>query len=636
MSRHVAPGGANVLLLGLCLGLVSAGCQDVDGVRVEALTFVGNTAFSSAQLAEVFITRASGPFPWSRPRTFDKPVYDADLARLAAFYISRGYPDVVISDVVEFSDALDAVRLRVVVDEGQPMVVEQIELEGLETMDSAVRAPLATLPLVPGGPRDETLIAATIERIDYVLRDNGYARARTTRREREGSAPNRTVVTFDVAPGVATSFGEITVNGLRQVDERIVRRSLTFRTDEPYRESRILETQRRLAGLGLFDFAHVGEQPDRGPDAEPSTAPIVVTVTEAQPTQLQFGLGYGTEDGPRGSLEWQHLNFLGGARQLTAESKYSARLRGAGVRFAQPWVGRAALSLSGDAGGWWTNEPAYSSRAFGGQVAATMRAQTGRGPEVEPFERTARLTYLNKTLQYTIDEAALDEPTVFEELIALGLDPISGRGSGRLAALDLDLALAAVDRQLDPRSGYVLSLHLGHAASWLGGTFRYDEVGGEARAYVPVGDSAAWAGRVHGAALLAEDDTHVPFSERYFLGGSSTLRGWGRYQVSPLTRDGLPIGGRALFELSSEMRFPLRGSLSGVVFVDAGNVWTEPSAVEVADLRLAVGPGVRWSTPFGIVRADLGIQVNRIRGLVIDGAPERRRWRVHFNFGHAF
>jgi outer membrane translocation and assembly module TamA len=129
---------------------------------------------------------------------------------------------------------------------------------------------------------------------------------------------------------------------------------------------------------------------------------------------------------------------------------------------------------------------------------------------------------------------------------------------------------------------------------------------------------------------------HVPFSKRFFLGGSTSLRGWGRLEVSPLSGAGLPIGGRSMLEASTELRVPVWGNLAAVGFVDAGNVWDGAWDYELGDLRFAVGPGLRYQTPIGPVRADFGYQLTPIEGLLVDGEPERRHWRIHFSIGQAF
>ena len=88
--------------------------------------------------------------------------------------------------------------------------------------------------------------------------------------------------------------------------------------------------------------------------------------------------------------------------------------------------------------------------------------------------------------------------------------------------------------------------------------------------------------------------------------------------------------------MSSEIRVPVRGNIGVVLFVDAGNVWADAEGIRLDDLRVDVGPGVRYSSPFGIVRADFGVQLTPIEGLLVGGQQERRHWRVHFSIGHSF
>jgi outer membrane translocation and assembly module TamA len=106
--------------------------------------------------------------------------------------------------------------------------------------------------------------------------------------------------------------------------------------------------------------------------------------------------------------------------------------------------------------------------------------------------------------------------------------------------------------------------------------------------------------------------------------------------VSPLSGAGLPIGGSTFLNSSVELRMPVWRDLSGVIFLDAGNVWDEPWSFGVSDLRYNVGPGLRYNTPIGPIRADIGYQLNPIPGLLVGGEPETRRFRFHFSIGQAF
>jgi outer membrane protein insertion porin family len=632
--------------------LFAFGCkEDAGSVKVAKLVFSGNQAFNDGALRAVIVTEAKGILPWARSRYFNRQVFDADLQRLRAFYTDRGYPSATVDGVdVSFNQPRDQVTIRIVVNEGPPLLIERVDTIGLEGLPNGVADAVRAVLVHAGRPFDRASVASSREQAAFALKDRGYPDAKVELSEKDGSTPSSRVLTFTATPGDLSQFGAVTTVGLKAVDAAVVRRTMAFHTGDTYRESQVLESQRRLAALGVFQFAHVVRTVDAPSSVTPSTAPmptgpaksavpgavpISVTVTEARPTRLRLGVGYGSEDGPRGSLNWQHVNFLGSARRLSTDAKYSLRLRGIGIDLVQPYVFSRWLSLRGHAGASWTREPNYSSRRVGGRGSLEYRRRGSRGLDREPREHIVRVTYANEALHYAITPQTLEDLTQFDQLVALGFDPVTGSGSGRLAAFGVDLERNQVDRAIDPGAGYTLALHAERAARGLGGTYDFTEVTTDTRAYLPVG-GAVIAGKVRVGMLLAQEARDVPFSARYFLGGSSSLRGWGRFQVAPLTEDGLPIGGRGMFESSIEARVPLTGRFGLVLFTDAGNVWTDRSQISVSDLRSDVGAGVRWTSPIGVVRADLGYQLTTIPDLIVNGQPERRRWRVHFSIGEAF
>jgi outer membrane translocation and assembly module TamA len=130
--------------------------------------------------------------------------------------------------------------------------------------------------------------------------------------------------------------------------------------------------------------------------------------------------------------------------------------------------------------------------------------------------------------------------------------------------------------------------------------------------------------------------TAIPFFKRYFLGGANNLRGWGRFDVAPVSGSGYPLGGASFLNFSTEVRMPIWGSLGGVLFLDGGNVWTDPWTFNLNDMRYDVGPGIRYNTKIGPIRADLGYQLNPIPNLQVNGKPEARHFRFHFSIGQAF
>jgi outer membrane protein assembly factor BamA len=413
----------------------------------------------------------------------------------------------------------------------------------------------------------------------------------------------------------------------------VVLRELSIEEGAVFRQRQVTDSQRRLATLQILQFASVTARAPEG--AVVSRIPVELTVVENPPRVLQLGAGYGSEDRFRASAQWSHLNFLGQARQASAEAKWSSIDRGAKVSLSQPYWFRRGLAIEAEGASWWTHESTYDSRTFGGRIGVSYRFGERRPGRGRLVGNRVRAGYAREYLRYNIRPETLEDLTNVDELIALGLDPVSGRGRGVNAAIELTYDRNAADDLRDPRSGYGASVHVAHARPWLGGTFHYDEILADGRTYLPVARRIVVALRARVGTLAAGTDADVPFSARYFLGGSTSLRGWGRYQVAPLS-NGVPIGGRTTFDSSVEARVQIRGPFGAVAFFDAGNVWPGTWDVDFHDLRSSVGIGLRYGTPIGLVRGDIASQVSRVPGLLIDGLPEERHWRLHLSLGQAF
>jgi outer membrane protein assembly factor BamA len=247
-------------------------------------------------------------------------------------------------------------------------------------------------------------------------------------------------------------------------------------------------------------------------------------------------------------------------------------------------------------------------------------------------------TYANEWEEYAISNEALEDLTFRDELIALGLDPRTGTGRGQRSAVSIDLGRSTTENLIDARRGYVATVHLEQAGRWLQGSYDYYELTAEGRYYQSLGTRAVVAVKARAGSIDAfgPQQTKVPFFKRYFLGGATNLRGWGRFEVAPLSGAGLPLGGATRFDVSTELRVPIWNKLGGVIFLDGGNVWENPWDFNLTDLRFDAGPGLRYKTPIGPIRVDLGYQLNRIPGLLVNGEKEARRFRFHFSIGQAF
>ena len=641
MSPQVPQGATHRSRRALAFALIACvatigltGCHEEGSVEVKEIAFDGVKAFPDSALKGVLATRQSGWLPWSPRHYFDRSEFDADLARIHAYYADHGYPNQRVSDVkVAMNPDLKSVRLRIVIDEGEPVIVDQVRYEGFGVLSDALRGRLDEGALQANAPRDRDRVRASRDLAVRLLRDNGYPLAYVDAGERPNGSRSHVVVTFRANTGREMRFGDTAIDGLQKVDASIVRRYFAFQPGDLYRESRVLATQRRLSSLQVFELAAVKPRPE---DADGDRVPVRITVAEGRPRRLKFGVGYGSEERGRGSFEWTHSNFLGGGRVAQLNGSASFLDQNLKASLVEPRLGRLGLTTELSIEATRTSQLTYDWQSYGTHAALIFRTDTGGDGIREPVRYEVRGEYMRDYLKYGIHPDSLDDLSQRDERIALGLDPTTGRGVGTLGAVGIDLRRAAVDDVVQPRRGTILSLHLQHAAPWLLGTYRFNEVVAEARAFVPVGGAVVWANRFQYGSIGASDPADVPFAKRYFLGGATTLRGWGRYQVGPLDEQGLQIGGRTLVLASSEVRFPLRGKLSGVAFADAGNVGSSDWSVERMRLRVDIGPGLRYATPIGSMRADFGYQLTPIDGLVVNGTPALRKWRLHLSIGQAF
>ena len=614
------------------------GCKEEGGVKVSSFSFKGTKAVTPGQLKSVLATAASSKIPWGEKHYFSREQFEADLKRIVAFYKDRGYPNARVKSFdVKLNDAQTSASITVDIDEGQPDRVERIDFVGFDPLPQQHRRTLeAQLPLKVGQPLDRALLQASREAALDELKDHGYPYASVRISEAQGSGDRAHVVSLIADPGPIAQFGPIEISGNSSVSDNVVRRQLTYRPGQLFRQSALQESQRKLYGPELFDFANI--EPLKT-DEKPPEVPTRVTVTEGKHQKVNLGIGYGSEERGRVQIDWRHVNFFGGARTGGVVARYSGLDRGVRVNFKEPYFfkPRTDLAISGQQ--WHSDEPAFVLDTNGARGTVTYHFRRGGGPVLGSRPAaTLSLTYANEFQSYVIKTPALEDLTFRDELIALGLDPRRPTDAGSRSAISLDGGRNTTNNLLDAKQGYVLALHVEQAGQWLGGKYDYYEGTTEGRLYHSFGDRVVAAGQIRFGSVdaLGDPENKVPFFKRYFLGGATNLRGWGRFEVSPLSGTGFPLGGHSFMNFSTELRANLWRNLGGVLFLDGGNVWYDRWTYNVNDLRYDAGPGLRYQTPIGPIRADLGFQLNPIPGLMVNGKPEARHFRFHFSIGQAF
>ncbi len=601
--------------------------KDEGLIVVKKLSLQGVSAVDQSRLKAVLATRTGSRLPWGQKRFFDRAKFELDLKRIEAFYADRGYPDARVTGFdVQLNNKQDAVEITITVSEGQPVTLSRSDFVGFEVIPAARLDVLKrrTLRMI-GRPLDRELLAATQSRALNELRENGYPYAKVATKEDEGPDKKEAAVSFVAEPGTIAYFGPVTISGNEGVSDHVISREVQYKPGDLYQRSKLQNTQRDLYRMELFQFANVEPL---NQELQPSEVATRITVAEGARHRFNFGLGYGTEERGRVDADYRHLNFLGGARTAGAHVRWSSLERGIRLNFIQPYFLGPRFSLEGEGQQWRTVTPAYVSTVSGAKISLTHRwsANTAWSVSMSSEHDIS-----------TIAEEVRNDPSLRTSLIALGLDPSTAEQNGTLNLLGFDMHHSRVDNLLDARRGYQLAFHVEQAGDLLPGTFHFRAASIDGRYYQPLSTRRlVLATRVQLGSIDPIGGSTVPLPRRYFLGGSSGVRGWSRYEISPLSESGVPVGGNSLFALSTELRARIRRNLGAVAFLDSGNVWADTWGINLRDLRYAIGSGLRYQTPVGPIRFDFGYQLNPIPGLLVDGEPQSRRWRMHFSIGQAF
>lgn len=593
-----------------------------------------------------------------------------DRVRLQIWYHQRGFREAVVDTATSFREDGRAV-VTFTIGEGRPVLVARTDYVGAGDDPEAGLGPdvLDDLPLREQDRLNTLLLDATRDTLLQRLRNRGYAHVEVFRQTRiPADRPYEAEVTFEIEAGERSRYGEITVSGTRSLDESTVLRTMQLRPGDVYRADDLLEAQARLFGMEIVRSAQVTADLDARGD---TLVPLLVSVQEGNAYRVRAGAGWTSAECLNVESSWTSRNFVGGGRVLRLRGRVSNLLTRefgdllcgvtnrsgpyenltwiAGADFTQPWIFSTRNSFGASIFAERQSIPdIFIRRAVGLQLALTRAL----GP------RTAL------TMSYRPERSQLKAAEVLfctgflvctpEDIAILG-------GTNILAPVGLNFTRDRSNDLLNPSRGFRLTIDLEHAAGWTASDYRYDRVSVEGTSYAPLGDvilatrlRGGWVGSGGFDRLIPSGESAeiVHPQKRFYAGGANSVRGFAQGRLGPrvLTlrepgtlldsignggagctpaqvmdlscdagqlEDGVflprPTGGTGVFEGNVELRFGLGRSFELVTFGDVGQVWAVTGDVSLGDLEFTPGAGIRYLSPVGPIRVDVGY---RFRGAV--------------------
>lgn len=563
-----------------------------------------------------------------------------DVSRLQQVLQSFGYYDGAITitingmglDSARLADTLAALpkgqdaRVRIDPTLGPLFHVGRIDVEG--ALPPGMRQ---KMDLSPGAPAVAADVLAAGTRLQTALQDSGYAFA-TVQKPVAYEVPAQHVLnlTFRVTTGPRVRIGAIDIKGLKQVHETLLRRRLLLHTGELYDAAAVEKARQDLLSLGLFTTisVHLGR-----PDQQ-RRVPITFVVQEAKRYLVGVTAAYSSDLGGSLGTNWTDRNVFGNGQQLTASAT------------AINLGGSATTGLGYDVSlGYSIPDFRRPDQTLGFQVRALRQAlqaytQTGETAGTSLNRKLSAVWSLNTGLSY--EHEIIDQESLATcPLLAPGVSALSPSQCQRVS-YKYNLAMLAVSTYydstdltsplVDPTHGYRMSMSVTPTFSYGISGKTYIVAQASVATYFdlhklfagdPAGRSVI-AARVLSGAALGATQFSLPPDQRFYAGGSGTVRGYRYQSVGPEFADGNPIGGTNMQAFNLELRQRVGTNFGFAVFADSGGVSSPSGSV----YRIGVGTGVRYYTSIGPIRFDIALPTKR--------RQNDDRFEIYIGLGQAF
>ncbi|MDB4582702.1 BamA/TamA family outer membrane protein [Draconibacterium sp.] len=586
-----------------------------ENLIIRQVKVKGNKHFSSSKLKEQITLESSY---WIKEKIFKKePVYfteklyNDDVNRLKIFYQKEGYLNVTFEKPELLVNKKGKVEITIYIKEGEPVIVSEISylVDSTYLLGDVLRKRDEKKVLFKTEAakakifRDEAIINDKLL-IAEAFYDQGYPYTLVKQKLDVDTATNSTKVNWFIDRGPIAYFGSTSVNGNNRVPSKNILRQRAYKEGDIWSKKKIDQTQKQIYIQGNYRVASVRSQ--MGTELL-ETLPIVIQISEAPRWTTRFGVGYGREDKFRAFTDIQYLSFLTKTGRLNLFAKHSGlEPYNFYLKFSQPSFLFKINTLTLNPFMQRQNEPGYKLDKIGYNITFLQNFS-------EELNTSIGIVYEDVELDTTnINEFELppEEETFYEKMgvvfggIYNNSDPV-----------------------LDPVQGYSFSFNTKTNGILTKNEMPFFRILAEGKTYFGLRKGVVVALKAKiGGIKRTDGDLFIPVEERFYSGGSHSVRGWSRSDLGPKDENGTPVGGNSLFETSAEFRFDLGRRFKFSLFTDAGNVWLDSFRYHFNDLHYSAGAGISIKTPIGPAGLDFARPI----------FEEEKGWQIHFNIGHTF
>lgn len=565
--------------------------KEGDQTQIGSIRFIGNREFSDGRLREVIQTKVSKWWRFfSTDDVYDPDRINLDREMLRRFYLTYGYADFkVTSAVAELTPDRKNFFITFSVDEGERYQFGTIEVDA-RLKDLKVESLQESIEVEKGDWYSAEEVEKTIDRLTEAVGTLGYAFVEIRPRVSRDKDAKTIDIKYVINEGPRVYVERINITGNIRTLDKVIRREFQLVEGDAFNASKLRRSRKRIQNLGFFEKVDITQVPGTSPDKT-----VINASVEEKPTgQITLGAGYSSAIGPLADIQLRETNFLGRGQDLHLKLQLAAEATQIDLSFTEPYFLDRNLRAGFDI--FRTTRDLQDTSSFDLERTG-FRLRAGYNI-TEPLSQSWRYTFRLSD----ISDVASDASTLIR----------AQEGSSTLSEIGHTVAFDRRDQFLNPTEGYLLKLDTD--MSGLGGSIRHLRNTGSAAGYYPLADQ--WIVSLSGkAGYIVGLGKDVNLSERYFVGGDD-VRGFATSGIGPrdlATDDAL--GGEWMYSSSLALKFPSglpeEMGVAGRIFADLGASGslspTNSTTADEGSLRLGIGTGVTWDSPFGPLGIDFAL-----------------------------
>jgi len=585
-------------------------------ISVGEIEFEGNETFGDGELRGVMSTKEAWFLSFLLGSgKLNRDELKTDVERLTAFYYDHGYVNVKVDNPVVEREG-DELKISVKIDEGEPFDFGEIafsgDYEGPTVDDAKLKEQIAAKE---GERFRASLLREDVDKLSDYYGDLGYAFANVEPQTLIRPQDKRVDVSYQVSKGNPVTIGEIEITGNTKTRDKVIRREMRIHEREQFSATKLRKSRDALRRLGFFSEVNVTTRKATSPDE----INVLVDLKEGSTGAFSAGAGFSSGDEFLFNVRVSENNLFGYGLRVVANADIGTIRNNIFLSATDPYFLDtpllAALTLN-------TVDLEFSdfTRSSTGVSARLLYPLEALGLEsLGPVSlEDTRVGFEYRLERARISDVAFDAPpSIFTE-----------SGTSTISSISPNLLRNTLNHAFDPTDGSFQEVSVEFAG--LGGDTKFVLVEARGRWFVPIYRIPGFGPLVYSsggtiAYGIGEEGLsghEIPLVQRYFPGGINTVRGFETRSLGPRENAFDPqgnivnnqaVGGTNELIAQNEFIFPIvqQLGLRGVVFFDAGNAWFQRDGLDIGNLRYSVGGGVRWLSPFGPLRLELGVPLNR-------------------------